>query len=103
MKAVPLRGDSSPSAGTSSPPPLGFFLNTEWSEPWWRSEEDVCTALSLLTFAGLLLGRLPAAMVKARHRLDVAFADRWGVQHQLRGPGQTHGQGGGAHQDSRDP
>lgn len=68
------------------------------------TNNDVCVCVAVvLTFADLLLGGLPAAVVEARHRLDVALADGWRVQHQLGGPGQADGERRRAHQDPSDP
>lgn len=56
-----------------------------------------------LTLLGLFLGGLAAGVGDAGDGLDLALADGRGVQHQLGGPGQAHGQPGRAHEDPRDP
>lgn len=45
-----------------------------------------------LTLLGLFLGGLAAGVGDAGDGLDLAFADWWGVQHQLGGPCQADGQ-----------
>lgn len=62
-----------------------------------------CGWSRVLTLASLFLCGLSAAVAQALHGFDVALADRRRVQHEFRRPGQTHGQSGSTHQDTRDP
>lgn len=53
-----------------------------------------------LAFAGLFLGGLAAAVPQAGHRLDVALADRWRMEHQLGRAGQADRKSRCTHQDA---
>lgn len=112
---APHLADAAPSAGISSAPPPGFYLQESEGQ---RMGETHCQGLQKgwghrgtrkgrrdisLTLLGLFLGGLAAGVGDAGDGLDLALADGRGVQHQLGGPGQAHGQPGRTHEDPRDP
>lgn len=62
----------------------------------WRQEQGPSGKVPL-TLLGLFLGGLAAGVGDAGNGLDLTFADRRGVQHQLGGPCQADGQPGCTH------